>query len=232
MPPRKSFQTVFSDRELSWICSDGEISPELYFDKFRSGAENSHEEHQRYSRLLEKGGFTTPLLPTPAVSAGRSEGSPSFQETEYVNEDDEDGGHEVNLLSFDGMPVRLVSPGKNAASWSGSKRFVSPKWTAPSMLLTPFESSSRTGAPSIASAQFGKVIQSITRKTPAQSRETSKKNVVPSKRAFKMRKNPNVDGGSVKKTATGNNPAPFLPSVESYAGARPEVAATEEGIRG
>ena len=142
------------------------------------------------------------MLPTPAVSAGRSEEPPAFQETEYVNEDDEDGGLKVNLLSFDGMPVRLVSPGKIAASWSGSKRFDSPKWTAPSMPPASFESSSRTGAPSTASAQFGKVLQSITHKTPVQSRETSE-NVVPSERAVKKQKQPTVDGGSAMKTVTG-----------------------------
>src|SRR5690554_4381862 len=57
MPPKKSPQIIFSNEELSWICSGDEISPELYFDKFRSSSQCYQEEHQRYSRLLEKGGF-------------------------------------------------------------------------------------------------------------------------------------------------------------------------------
>ena len=40
----------------------------------------------------------TLLLPTAAVASGRSEGFFSFQETEYENEDDEDGVDDVNLL--------------------------------------------------------------------------------------------------------------------------------------
>ncbi|ORZ27817.1 hypothetical protein BCR41DRAFT_383521 [Lobosporangium transversale] len=48
----------FSKEELHWIRNEDKISPEIYFKKFRSGAHKSHEEHQRYSRLLGIGGFT------------------------------------------------------------------------------------------------------------------------------------------------------------------------------
>ncbi|KAK5815645.1 hypothetical protein F5H01DRAFT_192789 [Linnemannia elongata] len=57
MSRKTSPRIIFSDEESSWIRSGEEISPELYFEKFRSSGHLSSEEHQRYSRLLDKGDF-------------------------------------------------------------------------------------------------------------------------------------------------------------------------------
>ncbi|KAK3830656.1 MAG: hypothetical protein J3R72DRAFT_425742 [Linnemannia gamsii] len=54
MAPKKGSRIVFSNKELSWVHRDAEISPHLYFDIFRPNSQNNHEEHQRYAQLLRK----------------------------------------------------------------------------------------------------------------------------------------------------------------------------------
>lgn len=147
------------------------------------------------------------MLSTPAVSAGRSERSPSFQETEYEIEDDEedeDGADDVIFRSFDRMPSRLVFPGQITASVADSRGVLSrPNWTEPSTLPAPFKASSRTGVPSTTPAKFARVLYelpSATHKTPAQTTEKSYKNTMP---IVNKRKQPTGDECSEKRTTTG-----------------------------
>ncbi|KAG0225738.1 hypothetical protein BGW41_004577 [Actinomortierella wolfii] len=57
MPRTTNSPIIFSEEELNWVRSGYDISPEIYFEKFRASAYHAQDEHQRYSRLLEKGGF-------------------------------------------------------------------------------------------------------------------------------------------------------------------------------
>ncbi|KAF9377628.1 hypothetical protein BGX21_003136 [Mortierella sp. AD011] len=53
---------AFSGEEFEWIQKNDKISPESYFDKFRSNGLDYQVEHQRYSRLLDNGFFTPSCL--------------------------------------------------------------------------------------------------------------------------------------------------------------------------